>query len=250
MRSVVAFLAVATASACFESKASTAPPESGAAPPPQRQTQRRPPRTPKARPETRVVVDAPRDYFDKKILALTADHRVVEGNFTLNVLPVPLELHIAGQYREWEEKRLTPEQMLTEINAAAPAFSDSVFAMLTIMFVGDVLSPGRTQFEIPDDIAEYIFMENDRGEAIRCSRAILPLMHMPGPFTKAVNVNLEFANIREQNPSFFETKSLRFVVGGLDFRSNTVSYRYPFGDMFGDAPEALRTLYRDAGVWP
>jgi hypothetical protein len=208
------------------------------------------PAEPHVTADTRVTVDDPQQYYEQKIVALVRDHHVTNGNFTMSVVPMPQELAVAGEYPKWAEKRYSTEQMIELIERDKPAYAGNVHAVLTVVFIGDIYSGGRTQFEIPEDIAEYVFLENDRGQAVRCTRAILPLMRMPGPFTQQVNVQLEFAGVTREHADFLETKSLRFVVGGLDFQNNVVAYRSPIADLFADAPEVLRDLYRRSGLWP
>ena len=237
----IAGLLVAS-SACLGGRVAAADTPRHAAPPPA-PAPRRP------RPETKVDVEDPRDYLDQKIIAMFMDHHATNGHFKFSVVPITPELWVAGEYPQWSEKRFTPQQMEQRVDEQLPIFDDSVLAILTIVFVGDLFSTGRVQFEVPEDICEYIFLENDRGQSLRCSRATLPLMRMPGPFTKQVNIDVEFGNLRSAEPDFFDTKSLKFVVGGLDFRHNEITYPYPLSDLFGDAPEALRALYRATGIW-
>lgn len=232
--------------ACFPTRAdTTAPEEPVPAPAPAPA-----PAAPAIPQDTRVDVEDPRLYYEQKIVALVRDHHVTNGNFTMSVVPMPQELAIAGEYPKWAEKRYSSAQMLEIIENDKAVYTGNVHAMLTVVFIGDIYSTGRTQFQIPDDIAEYVFLENDRGQAIRCTRAVLPLMRMPGPFTQQVNVQLEFAGVTREHADFFDTKSLKFVVGGLEFADNTVTYRYPLSDVFADAPEALRELYQSSGLWP
>jgi hypothetical protein len=232
--------------ACFPTQSTdTTAPEPAPAPAPAEA----PPPAPGVPTDTRVNVDDPQQYYEQKIVAMVRDHHVTNGNFTMSVVPMPQELAIAGEYPKWAEKRWTDAQMLEQIEREKAAYAGNVHAVLTVVFVGDLYSTGRTQFQIPDDIAEYIFLENDRGQAVRCSRAVLPLMRMPGPFTEQVNVQLEFAGVTREHPDFLDTKSLRFVVGGLEFEQNAVVYRSPLSDLFADAPEVLRALYRSSGLW-
>ena len=179
---------------------------------------------------------------------MVTDHLTTNGNFRMSVVPMTRELVIAGEYPKWTEKRYDEAQMVELARADEGLYANAMYAVLTVVFVGDVLSSGRTQFELPADLADYIFLENDRGQAIRCSRATLPLMHMVGPFTKQVNVELQFDGLT-QDPEFLRTKTLKFVVGGLEFENNQVVYRYPLSDLFADAPPELKRLYRAADVW-
>lgn len=205
-------------------------------------------------PQPAAVTDHPlanadaRTYSTDKIVAMVKDHLATNGNFRMSVVPMTRELVIASGYPKWAEKRYGEAKMVELARADEGLFVDSMYAMLTIVFVGDVFSSGRTQFEVPEDLADYIFLENDRGEAIRCSRATLPLMRMVGPFTKQVNVELQFDGLA-RDPDFLRTKTLKFVVGGMELESNEIVYRYPLTDLFDDAPPELQRLYRAAGVW-
>ena len=195
-----------------------------------------------------LVSADPRTYAEDKIVAMVKDHLATNGNYRMSVVPMTRELAIASAYPKWAEKRYDDATMIELARAEEGLFADTMYAVLTVVFVGDVLSGGK-QLELPEDLADYLFLENDRGEAIRCSRATLPFMRLVGPFSEQANVELQFDGLR-RNPDFLRTKTLKFVIGGLSFAENEIVYDYPFTELFADAPPPLPRLYRDAGVWP
>lgn len=198
-------------------------------------------------PEDRRVDAPPATYYDEKIKAMFLDHMAANGNFKMSVIPLPPIFQIAGQYRSWAEKRRDPAEMMVLADEVRAHNTDLLMASLTLIYVGDMFSSGRTSIDVPQDIADYVFLENDRGQAVRSSRAVLPLMRSAGAMTKQVVVHFEFAGIERSHPDFFDTESIRFVVGGLDLADHTITYRYPLDDVFADAPEAILKLHRPVG---
>jgi hypothetical protein len=248
LRRVLAAIFALLVSGCFPAAAAESQPATAGPPGLVEPTLEPPPATGAPAFDRPVTSADPRTYSTDKIVAMVTDHLATNGNFRMSVVPMTRELAIAAEYPKWAEKRYGEAEMVELARAGEGLYADSMYAVLTIVFVGDVFSTGRTQFEVPEDLAEYIFLENDRGQAIRCSRTTLPLMRMVGPFTKQVNVELQFDGLK-RDPDFLRTKSLKFVVGGMELESNEVVYRYPLTELFADAPAELQRLYRAAGVW-
>lgn len=192
------------------------------------------------------------DYTKKKILEIILSGLKDEGNFKFTVVPLPLELLVAQQYDEWEEKRYTYDEMILKAKAVQKQYENSVHALLAIYFIGEWDSKGETSKKIPEDIAEYIFLENDKGKALRCSQAIVPLM---GGTVNYINessqIHLEFPlRLKNTNESIFkDSEKIKFVVGGLGFKDNEIEYRLPFSELFLDAPTNIKNIYYDIGIW-
>jgi hypothetical protein len=204
-------------------------------------------------PAAPVPTDAPiaasrTDYGVEKIKSLALAHRIEEGNFVLAVVPRTPQIDVALVYPSWEEKRYSAAERIAKSKEIARLHDNKLMAVVYVVFSGDIMSQGETSKQIPDDFAEYVFLENDRGDAVRCTSATLPLFRSAGAMSREVKVDVEFADLKAPSGrSVLEgAKELRFVVGGLGFKSKTIRYAAPLRGLFGDAPRELRELF--AGV--
>jgi len=195
----------------------------------------------------------PTTYEPAKVLTLFKEHHHQQGNFLMGVVPMTTELWAAGFYPKWKEKRYTTPQMVerTQQDFLASA-EDKLFARLVLFHHADVMvHKGEHSLTVPDDMADYVFLELDGRPAIRCSEAQIPLMHLVGPFSKQVAVTLVFdlppgvADRLENGKG-----KVRFVVGGLGFENNTFDYPLPLRDLTDDAPPELKKVFKAIAAAP
>lgn len=201
-----------------------------------------------------------KDYASRKTTELAKMQQRAEGHFDFTVAPLTLELLIADEYPKWQEKRYSHDKMVEKAKDFKSAYKDKLMAWLVVAFTGDWQSKGETSKKIPDDIAEYIFLENDKGKALPCESAEIPMMGSSvNTFNKLTVVQLKFSTILpDTKKSILEpwshsnpkgTKKIKFVVGGLGLKNKEFEYEVPFSKWFLDAPPALKKLYYDAGIW-
>lgn len=196
------------------------------------------------------------EYSKDKIAEFMFSRKKREGNFSLFVIPVPIELLIANAYPRWKEKRYSYEEMVLKAQELKKefkkAYGNNVRATLKISFAEDWDSEGKTSKKIPSDIAEYIFLENDRGKFVRCKKATVPPMgKVVNMFNKSSVIMLEFpTKLPDTNESIFkDAKKVKFVVGGLGFTNNKFEYELPFSKLFADAPPEIKKIYYGIGIW-
>lgn len=196
--------------------------------------------------------DTIKKYSEKKRNELMLSQLKREGNFAFVVMPYSVEIAIANSYSDWEEKRYSYKKKILKAKEIKNVYKNILHAFLFINFTGEWDSKGKTSLKIPDDIAEYIFLENDKGKFVRCNRASISLMAgTVNMFNESTAIPLEFSlKCPQTNESILKnTKKIKFKVGGLGFKNNKFEYEVPFSKLFSDAPESLKKIYYEIGLW-
>jgi hypothetical protein len=189
----------------------------------------------------------PKLYEQAKQLHLFRSHHVVQGNFLMSVVPVTHQLWAAGFYPQWAEKRYDTAQMVKLTRQFIDDSKDVLHARLVLYHHANVMvHGGEHSLKIPEDIADYVFLELDGFQPVRCKAADIPLMGgLVGPFSKQTAITLTFdlpagAAARLQSGR----GAAKFVVGGLGFKDNTLRYDLPLSALTSDAPPELQRLFR------
>jgi len=178
----------------------------------------------------------------KKIEELTSEKHDREGNFILSVVPYTEELYIANDYEEWIQKRYSKTRMVEEAKKIIRELDNGMIAILYFRYLGDYDSPGRTSIDIPTDFHEYIFAENERGEYLRCTDTEGSHSSI-GYFNELRTLILTFSKLTDDGKDIFENANeLIFVIEGLGFEQNRISYSLPLSDYFTDIPEEQREI--------
>ena len=190
-----------------------------------------------------------RTYEPAKVLTLFKEHHRQRGNFLIGVVPTTTRLWAAGFYPEWTEKRYPIAKMVEQTREQfVSVATDKLFARLVLFHHADVMfHEGEHSLTVPDDLAEFVFLELDGQPPIRCSEAQIPLMSLVGPFSKQVGVVLVFDLPKGVAERIRGGKgTARFVVGGLGMPSdaNHFDYPLPFDALTNDAPVELQRLFR------
>ena len=191
-------------------------------------------------------------YYNSKIQEIMKSHYKREGYFTFSVMPMTIEWMIGQSYSNWLEKRYTKEEMISKAKALIKESEGSIHVMLTIAYLGDWNTEGETSKIIPSDIAEYIFIENEQGEYVRCEEADSPLGRSTvGIYNEISNISLKFPDaISDTGKSIFNnSKKIRFVIGGLGFKDNQIEYDLPLSSLFLDSPQDVKEIYYEIGLW-
>jgi hypothetical protein len=192
---------------------------------------------------------AAKGYHKTKMMEIAVTR--VEGNFSFAVMPFTLEYGIAMRYPEWKEKRYSYSRMVQESKDMISMMKNANVFYLVLNYTGDISSGGKTEIKIDKDIGEYIFLENDKGEYVQCRKADVPFLSMVCYFNDSVALTLIFpTKFPDTGKSIFKnTKTLIVVVGGLGLKDNRFKFDLPFSMMFQDAPQHIKRLYYDTGLW-
>ena len=110
-----------------------------------------------------------KSWATKKTEELGVETGVKEGNFALAVALYTEEVAISEGYEEWVQKRYSKTRMVEEAKRVIQGRGKEFRAILIIGFGGNFLSEGKTLIDIPTNLNEYIFAENERGEYLRCT---------------------------------------------------------------------------------
>lgn len=207
---------------------------------------------PAAGPVFRDLEPIPKDptqYYRVKMLHLVRDGHVTQDNFFMAAVPITPELWAAAMYPKWAEKRYDAAKMADLTRAFATSSRTELIAQLGVFHHGDLFANGGEHSKtLPDDLAEYVFLEIEGMAAIRAREVRIPLMeHVIGAFSKQSTVELVFdlpagaADRLARGPG-----QVKIVVGGLGFREKTMSYALPLSTITSDAPRELKALYRAA----
>ena len=190
----------------------------------------------------------PLEYEKAKVLDLVKSHHTYQGNFLMSVVPLTHQLWAAGFYPDWVEKRYDLAKMAELTREFMGQAKGKLFARLVLRHHGDLLLHKEPHsLTLPPDLAEYIFLEVDGAEAVRCSAAEVPLFGgLVGPFSKQVAVTLVFDLPKELEARLVKKGKARFVVGGLGFDDHTIHYDLPLSDLTRDAPAELQRVFTAA----
>lgn len=188
-----------------------------------------------------------RNYGEKKGQAIALGTMRSEGNFGYSTFLYPPQLLLPKVCAGYLEKRYTKERMIADTKQELVYFEDRVIGFCAIYFVGDWMSKGTTDKTIPSDFAEYIFLENDKGDYVRCSKADVPLFSTVNIANKSVVVSIEFPIYYEKDSkqvSIFEnTEYVEIVVGGLGLKNNRFRQKLPLYEVDDDIPQLLKEIF-------
>lgn len=189
------------------------------------------------------------DYASEITSTLMVTHMKSEGNFMYCIVPAVLQYEIAYDYPGYLEKRYTKKQIIEKVKSKLAALEDKLSTVFLISFTGDLQSKGETDKEIPEDFAEYLFLENDKGDFVRCSKANIPMFNTANVINETVIVELEFPLNYEKNGkqvSILEnTEYIEFVIGGLGLKENRFRYKLPLYKMGENIPQLLNELFTE-----
>jgi len=191
--------------------------------------------------------------LDYKLMLL---HTKTEGNFLFYVAPIVPQHLLARTYLEYLEKRYSNERILKEAQLLIAPYKNKLPAVLLISFMGDWDSKGETSKTIPDDLADYLFLENDKGDYVHCLSAEIPFMeNTVNIINDIASITLSFSLTYEKEgkkQSILEnTDYIEFVIGGLGFEDNRTRYDLPLftvTDEVLDIPESLKELFVNLGL--
>ena len=184
------------------------------------------------------------NWATEKSKEFGAEKNVKEGNFGLAVGLFTEELLISEGYEEWVQKRYSKTKMVEEAKKELQEFDNAMMAILVIHFTGNILSEGKTSIDIPTDFHEYIFAENERGEYLRCTDTDnISWLRSVDVFNESEIIILTFSKLTDDGKDIIEGASeLIFVIEGLGFEQNRISYSLPLSDYFIDMPEEQREI--------
>jgi len=189
------------------------------------------------------------DYASGITSTLMVTHVKSEGNFRYCVVPAVPQYMIAYDYPGYLEKRYTKKQIIEKAKNIYDITKNKLRVIFLISFTGDWQSKGETEKEIPEDFAEYLFLENDKGDFVRCSKANIPMFNTANVINESVVVELEFPLYYEKNGeqvSILEnTEYIEFVIGGLGFKENRFRYKLPLYKMGENIPQLLNELFTE-----
>lgn len=199
------------------------------------------------------IKDEIENYVKTRSLVLVASHTKSEGHFKCFIVPaVPQDL-LAHTYLEYLEKRYSKKIILQKTKELLIVGKDKLDAVFSINFIGDWQSKGETSKEIPDDFAEYLFLENDKEDFTRCTKTDIPF---GGNIINTINnesiFRVTFALTYEKNGKQFsileDTEYIEFVVGGLGLKDNRFRYRLPLFVITKNTPQPLKELFIELGL--
>lgn len=193
------------------------------------------------------------DFSSTITMGMMLIHMKSEGNFRYCVIPITPQHLIAQNYPDYLDKRYSKEKILQKAKAVVAELEGKLVALFLLNFTGDFTSKGETSKEIPDDFNEYVFVENDKGDFVRCIKADIPLMgSVVNYINDSVAIPLTFSLTYEKDGKQFSilenTEYIEFVVGGLGFKDNRFKYNLPLFKMIEQIPEPLKQLYTELGL--
>jgi hypothetical protein len=137
--------------------------------------------------------------------------------------------------------------MIAEAKNLATQAKGTLKAVLAISFTGDFTSEGRTDLKIPDDFAEYVFVENETGTYLPCVKAESPFLGGEVNPTNKTTIIALFFGVTEAIYKGAET--MIFTIGGLDLQDKTFKYQLPWSNHFQDCPAEIRDVLTRSGIW-
>jgi hypothetical protein len=145
------------------------------------------------------------------------------------------------------EKRYSKDRMIVEARKLAEQSKGTLKAVLAISFTGDFTSEGRTEVRIPEEFAEYVFVENESGIYLPCVKAEGPLMRAAVNATnKTAIIALSFG---VTEALYKNAETMIFTIGGLGIQDNTFTYQLPWSAHFQDCPAEIRDVLVRSGIW-
>jgi hypothetical protein len=194
-----------------------------------------------------VLAEDTKDYGLRKTQEIMLSNLKKEGAFGCIALPLSVEYLIIGWYPTWLEKRYTEKRMIAEAKQIAEQSKGVLKALLLISYVGDSTSQGRAELNIPEDLAEYVFVENESGIFFPCIEAyVSPLRRTVNALNETTPVALSF---KVTQALFENAQTLIITVGGLGFQDKTFRYSLPLSSAFQDCPKEIREVFIHSGIW-
>jgi len=199
------------------------------------------------------ITDEIEEYTGNLLASLMLTHTKIEGNFLFSIIPMTPQYLLAQTYPEYLEKRYSQERILKESRLLIAPYETILPAGLLVSLMGDWDSKGETSKTIPEDLSEYLFVENDSGDYARCLSADIPFMEntvnvISDTASIAVKFSLSYERGGKQESILENTEYIEFVIGGIGFKDNRIRYELPLFVITEDLPEPLRELFIELGL--
>jgi hypothetical protein len=189
-------------------------------------------------------------YFDKKIQQIMAFHLLSEESFYLFVVPITDRYIIASQYKQWVAQGYREEEMVNLSKEAVSRVEGKLYVFLRAGLAGGVVSTGRQAVVLPENLKDSVLVVTDRGDTLRCEAAEVPFARAVTLLNPEVEAALIFPTTLKkggrERDVLREATSIEFVIKGLGFKRDRIRYALPLSQLFEDAPEVIKRLFRQA----
>jgi TonB family protein len=157
-------------------------------------------------------------YTQRAMMAV--NRRSSASSLTVLGLIIPPQLHIATESIGWMQKRLSEAEIRLAISGATDIYKNSIPALVDLRLSEDA-EPGFS-FKVPKDIKDYLFLENDTGDFVRCSEASIPALGLVNLINPSVTLTVAFpSELPDGTPLISDTtRSVVLVVSALSSTSD------------------------------
>lgn len=187
-------------------------------------------------------------YFDQKMQRIMASHLLGDENFYAVVIPITDQYIVASHYKEWVRQGYREGQMVNLAKEAVSQAQGKFYVFLRIGLAGGVSPTGRQSVALPANLEESVWIVTDRGDTLHCEKAEVPFARAVGLLNLEVDATLVFPTTLKkggrERDILQEANFIDFVVKGLGFKKDRIRYRLPLSQLFDDAPEVIKRLFR------
>ena len=196
-----------------------------------------------------IYSDTVEDYFDKKSNELLHEYMHQEELFAYSLIPMPYEYQIIYEYTEWQKKRHSKEKMVEKAQALlnSQLHKENLLFQFMIQYTGDLFSEGKTEVDFPDDLQEYIFLENDSGDYVRCNKLAGNIVEYGSvgatSLIESGDLTIQFPKKLNKNTLITDnTNYIKVVFEVSDLDKNEFVYIVPLSEKWSDMPEEVKNI--------
>jgi hypothetical protein len=181
---------------------------------------------------------------------LLTDNLTFIDNCGVSVSPSYDEINIGVNYESWQKKRYNSKLIIENSKDIIYFVNRNRLSNLIILYnAHDEQSFNEFKYSL-DDIQDYIFLENDKGEFLRCSRINLEWEdYIAGTSTFGQSVIL-FEPFSDDGVDIFkDSKTMTYVLSGICDEDIRITYDLPLSEYaYKDAPKKIKDLWQEIKI--
>jgi oligopeptide transport system substrate-binding protein len=193
------------------------------------------------------LADELTDYCAAKLNELDAASIQMQGAFGFAATPLPPEAVVLAAYPTL--LGMTHDQRLGQIRTAMDNIRGKYLVFFRVFYDRSKDPSLKASLAIPTDFLKHCYLQRSESSFSRCSASSVALGVNVGPSMKEFRTVLVFPSHSDDGLDLAAADSVDFCMDGLGGFPASFRFFQPFDLSFADAPQELKSLFVEAGIW-
>ncbi len=181
-------------------------------------------------------------YLNKKLQKIINKGTVNLGDYTVISIPISYKFTLISTYYDYKKQGLEEREIILRLRKEFREWQRTGFPFVIVfLYKGNKRETGVL---VPDDLADYVYLENTRGVKGRIKFQKVPIKRALNAYNRKVIVNLIFSTIDKDGNFLLNTSRLTLHIKDIipGYSDVKISYPYPCRIDFSDAPPEIKRL--------